>query len=138
MNRMLAAALTGLLLLGAGGAVTGSAAQPGTNEQPGAVRNCISSSSISNRIVEDRQTIRFELLGGRSYRNRLSAPCPGLRQAANGFGTLAFEQHGDSLCRGDLIRVVDPTRGGTATLQTAPACPLSGFERLPDRPRRNR
>ena len=80
----------------------------------------------------------FETLGGRIYRNRLSGPCPGLRQAANGVGALGFELNGSSLCRGDLLRVVDPSRGETMTFRTAPACPLGLFERLPDRPRRRR
>jgi len=134
VNRPLAMALTGLLALGFNGTVSGSVGGQRPAEQVGDTRLCLSSGSISSRVVEDERTIRFETLGRRIYRNRLSGACPGLRQAANGFGTLAFEMHGDSLCRGDLLRVADPARGGT--LQTAPACPLGAFERLPDRPRR--
>lgn len=136
MNRRFAMALTGLLAFGTSGAVSGGAGDQRAPEQVGDTRLCLSNGSISSRIIEDERTIRFEMLGRRVYRNRLSAPCPGLRQAANGFGTLAFELHGDSLCRGDLLRVVDPTRGGTQTFRTATACPLGAFERLPDRPRR--
>ena len=135
MNRLLTITITGALLAGTASAMGGAAEQRAA-EKAGDSRTCIANSSIANRIVEDERTIRFEMLGRRIYRNRLSAPCPGLRQAANGFGTLAFYLHGDQLCRGDLLRVVDPSRGGTQTLRTATACPLGAFERLEDRPAR--
>ncbi len=135
MYRPFAAVLAGLLTIGAGSAGGGIQQEP---EKAGDTRACISNASIASRVVEDEQTLRFELLGGRRYRNRLSGPCPGLRQAGNGFGALGFEVHGSSLCRGDLLRIVDPSRGETMTLRTATACPLGAFERLPDRTRRRR
>jgi hypothetical protein len=134
MQRPLTVTLTLACLLAA---VTGGVgAQRPPAEKAGDSRTCLSNSAIVSRVVEDEQTIRFETLGGRRYRNRLSGPCPGLRQAGNGFGALGFELHGGSLCRGDLLRVVDPSRGETMTMRTASACPLGSFERLPDRPRR--
>ena len=133
MNRLFVATRVGLLTMAAGSAMPGAAAEQKAAEKAGDSRTCLSNSQITNRIAEDAQTIRFELLGGRTYRSRLSAPCPGLRQAVNGFGSLAFDLHGDQLCRGDLVRVVDPSRGGTMTLRTAPACPLGPFELIEDR-----
>ncbi|HTU11386.1 MAG TPA: hypothetical protein VMG08_10875 [Allosphingosinicella sp.] len=130
MTRSFAAMLAGLLAIGAGGAMHGAVAERKAAEQVGDSRLCLANGSIVGRVVEDERTIRFETLGGRVYRNRLSGPCPGLRQAANGFGALGFELHGESLCRGDLVRVVDPARGGTQTLRTATACPLGAFERI--------
>jgi len=138
MKSLFAAALVGLVALGAGGATNSAGAEQKAAEKAGDSRTCLSNGSIVSRVVEDERTIRFEMLGGRIYRNRLSAPCPGLRQAGNGFGALGFELHGESLCRGDLVRVVDPTRAGTMTLRTSTACPLSSFERLADRPARRR
>jgi hypothetical protein len=133
MKRLFAAALAGLLAIGTGSAMSGTNADRKAAEKTGDVRSCLSNDSIVSRVVEDEQTVRFETLGGRVYRNRLSGRCPGLRQAAHGFGALAFDLHGDQLCRGDLLRVVDPARGGTQNLQTATACPLSYFERVEDR-----
>lgn len=136
MARLIAAALAGLLAIGTGSAVNGGGAAPKAVEKVGDSRTCLANSSIASSIVEDERTIRFEMVGRHAYRNRLSAPCPGLRQVANGFGALAFDLHGGSLCRGDLVRVVDPSRGGTMTLQTATACQLGAFERLADQPPR--
>jgi hypothetical protein len=136
MERYFAAAVVSLLALGAGSAISGAGAEQRAAEKVGDSRSCLSNGSIVSRVVEDEQTLRFETLGGRVYRNRLSGPCPGLRQAANGFGALGFELHGESICRGDLVRVVDPSRGETSTIRTSSACPLGVFERIADRPRR--
>jgi hypothetical protein len=138
MHRLIVAGLAALLTVGLGGASNGATAEQNSPEKAGEGRICIPNGSIVSRIVEDEQTIRFELLGGRIYRNRLSGPCPGLRQAGNGFGALGFELHGSSLCRGDLVRVVGASRGQTSNIRTATACPLGAFERLPDRVRRRR
>ena len=138
MPRVLAIILTSLLAAGAGGSGNGAGADRKAAEKAGDSRTCLANGSIVGRVVEDEQTLRFETLGGRIYRNRLSGPCHGLRQAANGFGALGFELHGGSLCQGDLLRVADPSRGETMTIRTATACPLGLFERLPDRPRRRR
>jgi hypothetical protein len=138
MHRLLVAGLAALLTAAAGGSLSGAGAEQKAAEKVGDSRTCIPNGSIVGRVVEDEQTIRFETLSGRRYRNRLSGPCPGLRQAANGFGALGFEVHGSSLCRGDLLRIVDAARGETSNIRTATACPLGAFERLPDRERRRR
>lgn len=138
MQKLLVAGLVVLLTVGIGGAPGNAVVDQKAPEKAGDSRTCIPNGAIVGRIVEDAQTIRFELLGGRSYRNRLSGPCPGLRQAGNGFGALGFDLNGSSLCQGDLLRVVDSSRGDTMTIRTATACPLGTFERLPDRPRRRR
>jgi hypothetical protein len=134
MKRLATIALAAMLTIGTGGATSGGAAPEKAAEAVGDTRACLGNSSIIGRMAEDERTIRFETLGGRVYRNRLSGRCPGLSQAAQGFGTLAFELHGDRLCRGDIVRVVDPSRGGA--LNTAPACPLGPFERVADPPAR--
>ena len=138
MQRVFAAAAVSLLALGAGSAMSDAGAEQKAAEKVGDSRTCLPYGSIASRVAEDEQTLRFETLGGRIYRNRLSGPCPGLRQASSGFGALGFELNGSSLCQGDLLRVVDPSRGETTTIRTASACPLGRFERLPDRPRRRR
>ena len=138
MDRLAAALVVALLTFDTGSAMTGTTMEQMAPAKLGDRMTCLSNSRITSRIAEDGQTIRFELLGGRIYRSRLSDRCPGLRQAANGFGTLAFDLHGDQLCSGDLVRVVDPSRGGTMTLRTAPACPLGPFELVKDRRARPR
>jgi hypothetical protein len=136
MHRLIVTALAAMLTAAAGGSFGGAGAEQKTAEKVGDSRSCIPNGSIVGRVIEDEQTIRFETLNGRRYRNRLSGPCPGLRQAANGFGALGFEVHGSSLCQGDLLRVIDAARGETSNIRTATACPLGAFERVPDRPRR--
>ncbi len=138
MQRLVIAGLAVLLSAGLGGTSSSTAAEQQAPEKAGESRSCIPNTAIVSRIVEDDRTIRFELSGGRIYRNRLSGPCPGLRQAGNGFGALGFELNGSSLCQGDLLRIIDPSRGDTSSIRTATACPLGAFERLPDRPRRRR
>ena len=136
MHRLIVTALAAMLTAAAGGAFSGAVAEQKAAEKVGDSRSCIPNGSIVGRVIEDEQTIRFDTLGGRRYRNRLSGPCPGLRQAGNGFVALGFEIQGSSLCQGDLLRVIDPARGETSNIRTATACPLGAFERLPDRPRR--
>ena len=97
-------------------------------------RDCISLNAVTNRYAEDERTIRFDLIGGRTYRNILPGRCPGLRQSSQGFGALAFEVHGGELCRGDRVRVADPAtpRG----LATSIPCPLGAFVESPPPPSR--
>ena len=138
MKEFFIAAFTGLAIIGASGATGAAGADQRPVEKAGDSRSCLTHSAIASSIVEDERTIRFEMLGRRVYRNRLSAACPGLRQVANGFGALSFDLHGGSLCSGDTIRVLDPSRGNTMTLQTATICRLESFERLADRVSRRR
>jgi hypothetical protein len=138
MKSLFVAAFAGLLAAGAASAIGAAGGEPPVAEKTGESRSCLSNSAIASSVVEDERTIRFEMIGRRAYRNRLSAACPELRQVAHGFGALAFELHGDSLCSGDLVRVTDPSRGRTMTLQTVAACPLGSFERLADRSARRR
>ena len=133
MDKLAAPLVVALLTVGTGSAMTGPPMEQTAPAKIGDRMTCLSNSRITNRIAEGGQSIRFELLGGRVYRSRLAGRCPGLAQAAQGFGSLAFDLHGDQLCRGDLVRVVDPSRGGTMTLRTAPACPLGPFELIEDR-----
>lgn len=134
MKKLLIIALAGTLTVGTGSAMSGGATREKAVEKVGDTLSCLGNSAIVGRMAEDERTIRFETLGGRVYRNRLSGRCPGLSQAAQGFGALAFELHGDRLCRGDLVRVVEPSRGGG--FNSVPACPLGTFERVADPPAR--
>ena len=137
MKKMVVAALTGLLAVGPGNAPGAAGDQPAV-ERAGDSRSCVTHSAIGSSIVEDDQTLRFEMLGRRAYRNRLPAACPELRQVAHGSATLVFDLHGASICQGDLIRVTDLSRGRAANLEATTACPLGSFERLPDRSARRR
>jgi len=93
-----------------------AASQPGT-------LGCIDPRSVLSRRAEGADTIIFDMLGGRQYRNRLRAACPGLEQAGDA-STLAIEQKGAMLCQGDFVRVI---RAGNAGV----TCILGRFEELP-------
>ena len=100
----------------------------------GETRNCIHLDSATVRRAVDERTIDFELIGGKTYRNTLGGRCPGLRDAARGFGGLAFDIHGSQLCRGDLVRALDPNSalGIGGEYRTAIPCPLGEFVLLPE------
>lgn len=85
----------------------GATPPPAASDSAPATLDCISLNAVTNRYAEDERTIRFDLIGGRTYRNILPGRCPGLRQSSQGFGALAFEVQGGQLCRGDRVRVVD-------------------------------
>ena len=108
----------------AGGAAAGS--DPGAEAQAAGARDCIDFRAVTSRGAEDENTIRFDLIGGAVYRNHLPGNCPGLRQASRGFGTLTFAVEGNNLCRGDLVRVMDPGRAGGSYRATVP-CVLGPF-----------
>jgi hypothetical protein len=99
-------------------------------EEAGAV-DCIDLSRVSGRRATGADRIRFDLLGGRSYENRLPGRCPGLARSEP-FGALAFEIQGNRLCRGDKVRAVDPGLGGYG--QSVP-CVLGRFAPIPAAPR---
>src|SRR5262245_36762833 len=73
----------------------------------GEMHNCIDYSAVTTSRAEDERTIVFELIGGRTYRNRLGGRCPGLHDASRNFGTLAYDLYGSQLCRGDRVRVLN-------------------------------
>lgn len=137
MKRVFMLTLTALLAFAAGTAPS-AAGEQSAADRVGESRSCLAHSAIASSIVEDQQTIRFEMVGRRIYRNRLATACPELRQVAHGSSALAFELHGGSVCRGDLVRITDLGRARGLSLETAIACPLGSFERLPDRPGRRR
>ncbi|WP_129790426.1 hypothetical protein [Sphingosinicella sp. CPCC 101087] len=88
--------------------------------------DCIDLGAVTSRAAEDERTIRFDMIGGAVYRNRLPGRCPGLQSSSRGFGTLAFDVQGNRLCRGDLLRVVDSARGSGGYRSAVP-CPLGDF-----------
>ncbi len=100
----------------------------------GATRDCIDLSRVAGRSADGPQSIRFEMLGGQVWRNELPGRCPGLRAQANGFGALAFEVHGDRLCRHDRVRVVDSAGGSLGRgYRMAIPCQLGNFRLVEDR-----
>lgn len=115
MIRTIILRLLPLSLLGVGG----------PDEPAGATRACIDLSAVTSRAGEDERTIRFDLIGGRTYRNRLPGRCPGLHQSSRGFGALAFEVQGSRLCRGDRVRVIDSA--SPAAERSTIGCPLGDF-----------
>jgi hypothetical protein len=85
--------------------------------------DCIDLGAVSGRRVQGPDSIRFDMIGGKSLVNRLPGRCPGLAGSRD-FGALAFEVQGNRLCRGDKVRAVDPALGGYR--QSIP-CALGGF-----------
>lgn len=100
----------------------------------GATRDCIDLSRVAGRGADGPQSIRFEMIGGEVWRNELRGRCPGLAQQANGFGALAFEVHGNRLCRNDRVRVVDSVGGSlNRGYRMAIPCPLGNFRLVEER-----
>ena len=99
--------------------------------ETGETATCIDLSAVTNRRAEDGRTIRFDLIGGKTYLNRLPGRCPGLQQSSRGFGTLAFEVYGSRICRGDRVRMIDPSSPGAVAGRNSIPCPLGDFVEVP-------
>ena len=90
----------------------------------GEIRRCVPSLEIRQSRVLDVSTILFRLGVRDEYANLLGHPCPGL-QVRQTFG---YELRGGSeLCRGDIIRVLEPAGGGAA-------CILGSFQPVAKKP----
>ena len=87
---------------------------------------CIDGSQIAGNEGESDRTILFHMQGGTTYRNTLRGACPGLAEVGR-FRTLATEQYGTQLCRGDIIRAFDPQIARATSLRSFAACPLGDF-----------
>ena len=105
-----------------------AAPPPEAGAAEGAV-DCIDLSRVSSRIAEGPDRIRFDMLGGRVWENRLPGRCPGL-EASRDFGALAFEVQGTRLCRGDRVRAIDSAAGGYGA---SGPCRLGRFTPAPPR-----
>lgn len=86
--------------------------------------DCVSTSSLGNARIIDRQTIVYRRTGT-IYVNRLRSECPGL----NPYATLITEVKGGQLCRMDLVSTLDP-----GSRIPGPKCQLGQFTpyKLPD------
>ncbi len=81
--------------------------------------NCLSTSDTSNVIRISDDMLLYRQSGRLVYQNKLRYACPGLER---GDDILVTEVFGGSLCKGDLIRLVDRTSG----IQ-GPVCSLGEF-----------
>ena len=84
---------------------------------PGPATNCVSASPSQSLDVVDAKTLVLRS-GGTLWVNRLASSCPGLRPS----GTVIVEVQGNSYCRGDRVRGLEP--GLTIP---GPSCPLGNF-----------
>ena len=101
-----------------------AAAPPKNPAAPATARNCIAVAQIRAPHVRDDRTIDFELVDGKTMRNRLPYACP----------QLAFEKHFsytnslDRLCSTDIITVLVSGNSRGAS------CGLGMFRERPSRP----
>ncbi|WP_262693985.1 hypothetical protein [Kordiimonas aquimaris] len=94
-------------------------------EATGKVENCVPMRSLRQSHIFDDQTIFFESIGKRGYRNRMPNKCAGLLREerfayANSFG---------SLCRAQIITVLDNFG------RTWGSCSLGDFEEYTKKPK---
>ncbi|MDX3885363.1 MAG: hypothetical protein QHC65_13135 [Sphingomonas sp.] len=88
-----------------------------------AVATCIDPDRVVSRRAEGDDAIRFVMLDGTHYLNRIGAACPGLARA-DAAGALIIEKKGARLCRGDFVRAARPGDPGVP-------CVLGKFEAVP-------
>ena len=96
--------------------------------------SCIDSSQIQGSEGESDRTILFHMQGGKTWRNTLRGACPGLADIPR-WRSLATEQQGTQLCRGDSIRAFDPQGVRSTGLMSYPRCPLGEFSEVPPQPK---
>ena len=90
-------------------------------EQTGEVTNCLSSARIrSMKAIDDSHFL--VRVGGQYYLNTVSHRCHGASRAGN---RIQYTNSTGSLCRNEIIRVVDNSTG-----MTVGSCGLGGFEKL--------
>lgn len=96
-----------------------------------ALRQCIAVGHIRAETAETDGSLLFHAEGSRVFRNHLPAPCERLLRI-NNVDELKLPPHGDKLCRGDVVQVID--HGGPLGVidgndnRTAIDCKLGGFE----------
>ena len=94
-------------------------------ETTGETKRCVHSYEINQTRVLDDATVLFRLRVRDEWVNRLRQPCP-LLKITGGFSYKV--QGGTELCRGDVIRVLDPAGTGSA-------CLLGDFQRVTEKQR---
>jgi len=72
---------------------------------PGAAQSCIPQSRIDSTRTFDSGAILYKMKGGPDYLNAPSPTCSELRQDR----AFASQTPSNSICRGDILRVFDPT-----------------------------
>jgi hypothetical protein len=118
-------------LLGAGCTMNGPDAEPAAMAAAtGAAEQCIPIDQIISRRPAGPQSITFEMVGGRHYRNDLPEPCPGLQRAGTA-EIVQVEATGSRLCRDDRVRVYDPVEARNIGLAAFPHCRLGAFKPVP-------
>jgi len=78
---------------------------------------CIWTNAVSNLRVIDAATLGYET-GGRTYVNRLRAPCHGLNPAS----AILLDVHAPRYCRGDRFRALE-----TGSAVAGPVCVLGDW-----------
>lgn len=91
-------------------------------EKTGEVRNCLSLRSIDQIKALDDRNFLIEAGANDYYLAELSSSCSG---ADRSFNRLQYETSLSSLCRGEIIRVVDNSTGFTVG-----SCGMSDFQEL--------
>lgn len=90
-------------------------------ERTGEMTNCVPLRSMNINALDER-TFLIRVGNNEYYLNELSSSCSG---ADRNFNRLQYTTSLSSLCRGEIIRVVENTSGFTVG-----SCGLSDFERL--------
>ena len=91
-------------------------------ERTGETRACLQTYLIDRIEALDEERFLVETQGGDVYLNEVNGRCSG---AGRGGNAITYATSISSLCRGEIIRVVD-----TTSRITAGSCSLGAFERL--------
>ena len=87
---------------------------------------CINLDQVVSRRPAGPQSLMFELVGGRTYRNDLPGRCPGLERAGEA-EIVQVEVTGSTLCRNDRVRIYDPVEARNIGAASFPHCRLGAF-----------
>ena len=105
-----------------GGMSEKAAATLAQYEPTGETENCIGLTRIRSMSALDDRHFLVKVNGGKVYLNRVRGRCAG---AESGFNRLQYRTSQNTLCRNEIITVVDNTQGFTVG-----SCGLGDFERL--------
>lgn len=105
--------------------------QPAADAAVAGAQSCILLNQVAGRRVMPPNSIMFVVAGPVNYRNDLMDDCPGIARLGSGAAIEFDNPTGRRICRGDRVRVFDPTEARVGGIRSVPVCRLGNFVPVP-------
>jgi len=119
--------LTPLILLAAATAACTASPPPEQAVAAGGV-SCLPGDQVIARHLAAPNTIDFEMVGGKTYRNQLASKCVSLeRLGSTAIVGVTSAADPARVCAGDRVKIFDPVEVKATGLRGEPYCQLGQF-----------